>query len=264
MEVMVAFIDGDPDRPLVTGVVPNPRNRVPYSLPDNKTKSVFRTNTHKGMGFNELTFEDEKEREEIFVRAERDMNVVVLHDRTEKVHRNKAESVGGSKSNEVVGNQFVNIGGSLIQGIGPLSLANAVMAGLGSTANSFFEMGAALSAHDYLSAMPPGSYILSIDALKHEAVGLSASENVGLVKTISVGQLHQINSGKRIEQYAKDSISHTAERHIFIHGGEDVQIHCGKATIKMKANGDVTLKGSTVTIEGDQEIALKAPKINLN
>ena len=59
MEVMVAFVDGDPDRPLVTGVVPNPANAVPYDLPANKTRMVLRSNSHKANGFNEMTFEDE-------------------------------------------------------------------------------------------------------------------------------------------------------------------------------------------------------------
>jgi type VI secretion system secreted protein VgrG len=72
MEVMVAFIDGDPDRPLVVGAVPNPANRVPYDLPLNKTKSVFRTQTHKGNGFNEISFEDDLGHEEIFIHAQRD------------------------------------------------------------------------------------------------------------------------------------------------------------------------------------------------
>jgi type VI secretion system secreted protein VgrG len=60
MEVMVMCLDGDPDRPVVTGVVPNSRQKVPYTLPANKTKSIFRTNTHKGQCFNGLSFEDQK------------------------------------------------------------------------------------------------------------------------------------------------------------------------------------------------------------
>ncbi len=266
MEVMVTHLDGDPDRPLVTGVVPNARQKVPYKLPENKTKSVFRSNSHKAgyRGFNEMTFEDQAMREEIFIRAERDMNVVVLHDRTEKVNRNKAESIGGNKSNEVVGNQFVNVGGSLIQGIGPMSLSNAVVAGLGSASNTFSTMAAALSEHNYLSTVPPGSYLLSIDSTKHETVGLSASESVGLAKTVSVGQFYKLNVGREINFYAGATITVTAERHVFVHGAADVQIHCGKATIKMKSDGTIDVKGSTIKIEGDKEIILKAPKINLN
>jgi type VI secretion system secreted protein VgrG len=60
VEVMVTYLDGEPDRQVVTGVVPNPRQKVPYSLTANKTKSIFRPITHKGPGFNEFTFEGEK------------------------------------------------------------------------------------------------------------------------------------------------------------------------------------------------------------
>ncbi len=74
MEVMIAYVDGDPDRPLVTGVVPNAMQKVPYDLPANKTKSTFRTNTHKGRGFNELSFEDENGLEEIYIHSQKDRN----------------------------------------------------------------------------------------------------------------------------------------------------------------------------------------------
>lgn len=60
MEVLVEFLDGDPNQPLVTGCVYNGRSKVPYDLPANKTRSTFRTDTHEGQGFNELRFEDEK------------------------------------------------------------------------------------------------------------------------------------------------------------------------------------------------------------
>ncbi|MCX7902524.1 MAG: type VI secretion system tip protein VgrG, partial [Burkholderiaceae bacterium] len=84
MEVMVDFLDGDPDRPLVTGAVYNGDNMPPYTLPEHKTKSVFRTRTHKGAGFNELTFEDEKGREEIYLHAQRDLTFKVENHRTER------------------------------------------------------------------------------------------------------------------------------------------------------------------------------------
>ncbi|MFP7675601.1 type VI secretion system Vgr family protein [Marivita sp. S0852] len=78
MEVMVTYLDGDPDRPVVTGVVPNAKQKVPYELPGNKTKSVMRTQTHKGDGFNEITFEDVAGGEELFVHAQKDLNRTIL------------------------------------------------------------------------------------------------------------------------------------------------------------------------------------------
>jgi type VI secretion system secreted protein VgrG len=82
MEVIVEFLEGDPDKPLVTGCVYNGKNGVPYGLPGNKTKSGFRTNTHQGSGFNELSFEDQAGREEISVHAQKDLNRVILDNET--------------------------------------------------------------------------------------------------------------------------------------------------------------------------------------
>ncbi len=125
MEVMVAFVDGDPDRPLVTGVVNNPKNSVPYDLPANKTRMVLRSNTHKGDGFNEITFEDEAGKENQFFHAQKDQTTRVLNDRTKRIDRHEVASVGGNRAVEVSGNQKHEIGGSVntvVGGTGPMAM----------------------------------------------------------------------------------------------------------------------------------------------
>ena len=80
-EVVVSFLEGDPDRPLVTGCVYNGSQTVPYTLPDEQTKSTIKSNSSKGGGgFNEIRFEDKKDSEEIFVHAQKDKNTVVEND----------------------------------------------------------------------------------------------------------------------------------------------------------------------------------------
>lgn len=77
-EVVVSFLDGDPDRPLVTGCVYNGENSLPYALPDNQTRTTLKSNSSKqGEGYNEIRFEDKKDSEEIFVHARKDMNIEV-------------------------------------------------------------------------------------------------------------------------------------------------------------------------------------------
>ncbi|WP_208354182.1 type VI secretion system Vgr family protein [Pseudaestuariivita rosea] len=98
MEVMVTYLEGDPDRPVVTGIVPNAQQRVPYDLPANKTKSVFRTNTHKGSGFNELSFEDEADQELIYMHGQKDQQIDILNDRTKTIGQDQFESVGRDKA----------------------------------------------------------------------------------------------------------------------------------------------------------------------
>ncbi|MBW6425280.1 type VI secretion system tip protein VgrG [Rhizobium sp. XQZ8] len=129
MEVMVAFIDGDPDRPLVTGVVPNPSNGVPYDLPANKTRMVMRSNTHKGTGFNEMSFEDENGRENMFFHAQKDQTTRVLNDRTKRVDRHEVSAIGGNRAVEVSGNQKHEIGGSVNTVVGGTGLMAQVLMG---------------------------------------------------------------------------------------------------------------------------------------
>lgn len=77
MEVVVDFIDGNPDKPIVTGCVVNGKNGNIYGLPASKTKSGFKTKTHEGAGFNELSFEDANGSEKIFMHAQKDMERVI-------------------------------------------------------------------------------------------------------------------------------------------------------------------------------------------
>jgi len=77
-EVVVTFLDGDPDRPLVTGCVYNGDHSLPYALPDNQTRSTLKSNSSKGgAGYNEIRFEDKADSEEIFVHARKDLTIEV-------------------------------------------------------------------------------------------------------------------------------------------------------------------------------------------
>ena len=109
MEVVVSFLEGDPDRPLVTGCVYNSDAMPPYPLPAEQTKSTLKSNSSQGGGgFNEIRYEDKKGEEEIFVHAERDFNRVVRNNDTLKVGYEV-----GSKGDQTVGiknDQSVDIG----------------------------------------------------------------------------------------------------------------------------------------------------------
>lgn len=99
MEVVVDFLDGNPDRPLVIGCVYNGTNEPPYTLPDEKTKSTIKSSsTPGGGGFNELRFEDAKGREEIFLHAQRRLCQVVRGSSSRTVGGDESISIGGSQS----------------------------------------------------------------------------------------------------------------------------------------------------------------------
>jgi type VI secretion system secreted protein VgrG len=95
-EVVVTYLEGDPDRPLITGLVYNGTQKPPYTLPDEKTKTYFKSNSTKGgSGFNEIRFEDKADKEQIFFHAQKDMDVRILNDRREIVLGKQHLIVGG-------------------------------------------------------------------------------------------------------------------------------------------------------------------------
>ncbi|USP08339.1 type VI secretion system tip protein VgrG [Aeromonas dhakensis] len=108
-EVIVSFLEGDPDQPIVIGRTYHATNLPPEGLPANKTRMSLRSNTHKGKGFNELRFEDKAGQEEVFLHAQHDMNTVVLNNRSTSVNANHTEQVGGSQTVAVQGNQTVSV-----------------------------------------------------------------------------------------------------------------------------------------------------------
>lgn len=115
-EVVVSFLDGDPDRPLVTGVVYNADNVPPYELPADQTKTTLKSNSSKDAeGFNELRFEDKAGSEEVYLHAQKDMNVEIVENRTVTLEKgdDKLTVSTGSLTIEVKGDITIKSDGSI-------------------------------------------------------------------------------------------------------------------------------------------------------
>lgn len=112
-EVVVSFVEGNPDRPLITGSVYNGENPPPYSLPGEKTKTGIRSRSSKGGGaadFNELTFDDKTGSEKVYFHAQKDMERKVENDETIDVDHDQTMTVGNNQSLEVEqGNRTVKV-----------------------------------------------------------------------------------------------------------------------------------------------------------
>lgn len=127
MEVVIHFLEGDPDRPIITGSVYNPLAMPPYVLPDEKTKSAIKSYSSKGGGgFNELRFEDKKGSEQIFVHGEKnqdvrikndsleiignDRHLIVTNEQFERVKKDKHLKVNGNRNEKVDGSISIHAG----------------------------------------------------------------------------------------------------------------------------------------------------------
>jgi len=135
MEVLVDFLEGDPDQPIISGCVYNPDTMPPYTLPDEKTKSTIKSNSSPGGGgFNEFRIEDKKGSEQIFIHAEKnedirvkndcmetignDRHLVVANDQLELVKSDKHLHVKGDHNEKVDGTMSLKVGSDLQEKVG--------------------------------------------------------------------------------------------------------------------------------------------------
>ncbi|ARC87159.1 type VI secretion system tip protein TssI/VgrG [Rhodovulum sp. MB263] len=261
MEVVVEFLDGDPDKPLVTGCVYNGRNPVPYDLPANKTKSVFRSDTHTGVGFNELRFEDETGREEVFVHAERDLHVGVEND-----HRT---SVGGNLHRQVRGHETALTYGEHV---------SHSLALRGITTGDTLLIASGNS--ETVRPVSPRAFVFGDGNLrdqKHPRMNLGHARGVqrgsmllhaAADMMISSDDEFQIQSDKSLRLASLDTLSVTtpadlkmssqerviveASNGIVFNSESGIVLRSGKSRIRLSPSGKIEIDGSEVIVKGDK------------
>ncbi|WP_336316191.1 type VI secretion system tip protein TssI/VgrG [Stutzerimonas stutzeri] len=112
MEVLVTFLEGDPDQPLVTGCLYHKEHQVPYDLPANKTRTVFKTlSSPGGGGYNELRIEDRKGAEQIYLHAQRDWDENIEHDQKIRVGHERHDTVEANSYSELKAEEHLIVAG---------------------------------------------------------------------------------------------------------------------------------------------------------
>lgn len=117
-EVIVSFIHGDPDKPIITGSLYNGDNKPPYTLPEHKTRSTFKTSSSLGgENFNELRFEDKKDAEQVYIHAAKDMDSQIQNNQTVEVFNDEHKIVHNNQFNEIKNNRNTTVSGSQFETI---------------------------------------------------------------------------------------------------------------------------------------------------
>ncbi|MDR5890375.1 MULTISPECIES: type VI secretion system Vgr family protein [Halomonas] len=200
-EVIVSFLEGDPDQPLVTGRTYHAVNTPPYSLPEHKTRTVLRTQTHQGEGFNELRFEDQHDQEQIWVHAQKDLELLTENDRTEEIRRDSHlkvkrdrvteidrddhHTVHGERRTQVDGDDHLTVGQTRHEKIGRAQLVEA-----GSEVHHKAGMKVVVEAGAEITLKAGGSFV-KLDPSGVTIVGPSVKINSGGSPGSGTGQSAQ-------------------------------------------------------------------------
>ncbi len=264
-EVLVEFLDGDIDQPIVTGRGYHATNLAPYKLPDNKTKMVIRSKTHKGDGFNQLSFEDEKGKEEVFVHAERDMNIEVKYNKHEYVGNLKGNMIQGSCIEQIGMLKISTTGFSNIENIGGDKVINVGMAQMiEDSFSSEFKHSALFGAYEAMNVSGSiGNFVLNC--------GSSIEANSLCQTQFYSGGSFLVRSQAVMSLNSKGNAIINSGSQLLMESDKDIIIKCGLSSIILHKSGKIMFSGVSfkfysgdVNIEAANSIILKAVKINLN
>jgi type VI secretion system secreted protein VgrG len=236
-EVLVSFLEGDPDRPIITGRVYNATETVPYTLPDYQTRSTFMTRSSKGgdtSTYNELRFEDKKGAEQVFLRAQYDMDVQTLHDTRENVGNNMSLTVGNDQMEEVDGNRSEKI--AKINNVQVGADRNEQVGG-----NEMIKIGG--DRHEQVA----GQEYTKITGDTHNEFDGNLNQKVSQTHSLQVGMDLQEKSGQNYAHEAGMAIHLKAGTTVVIEAGVQLSLKVGGNFIDISPAG-VSIVGTMVMI----------------
>jgi type VI secretion system secreted protein VgrG len=255
-EVVVDFLEGDPDRPIITGSVPNAEQMPPYALPANMTQSGILTRSSKGgsgANANEIRFEDKKGSEQLFIHAEKNEDHEVENDRTKWVGHNETVTVDHDRTEHVKHDESITIDNDRTESVGhdeSVEIGNDRSASIGSNESLTVGGNRSKSVSKNESNTIGENRTESVGKSESIDIGKDRSETVAKNETVSIGENRRVTVGK------DDKLS--VGKKLEIEAGDEITIKTGSASIVMKKNGDIQIKGNNITLKGSGKIAVQA------
>ncbi|MCG2838962.1 type VI secretion system tip protein VgrG, partial [Photobacterium sp. WH77] len=258
-EVVVSFLEGDPDQPLVTGSVYNGLHLPPYDLPLKKTRTTLRSKTHKGEGYNEISLDDETNHEELYLRAQKDMSVKVLNDRFEQIGNDDTLTVARHKTNEIGQNQLETIKGNKtteVKGTFTETVDGDVTVNYNSNEavtvvkNSDLKINqnrtTEIGKNDELEVME--NQTITIHGARQTQVDKDNNLNVEGNSTLTV-----------TGNVTSDSKSTTQ-----IISKEKIVLNAGSSQIVLNSDGSIQITGTSILINGSDKVVVQGGKVSVN
>lgn len=271
-EVIVDFLEGDPDQPIITGRFYNAEQMPPYGLPGSATQSGWKSNSSPGGGgWNELRFEDKKGSEEVYFQAEKDHNELVKNDETRQIGHDWVESVGNdatqsvghdrtesvdnNKSTTVGVDRTVSIGNNDTESVGvnrSLTVGTDETISIG--VNSTETIG---SNH---SQNVGANQTIVVGVARSDTVGAAETRVVGAAQTMTIGAARAVTVGAEQQHVVADDDGWTVGSNQTINIGSDRSLDIGKnSTITIGENSAITI-GKSSTKDVAEDMAVKVGK----
>ncbi|MBN3572410.1 type VI secretion system Vgr family protein [Vibrio neptunius] len=258
-EVVVTFLEGDPDRPLVTGAVYNGLHTPPYELPKHKTRTVFRTQSHKADGYNEMYFEDENDQQEVHLRAQKDMKTTVLNNRYRDIGNDEELKVGRNQENNIFGDRKEQIDGHKTS-VTKQTFTEEVIEDVAAFYHASLSKKVANN-HRIKTQYDQKTLIGKNDQL---LVDGDLSQEIWQSRSIDVGGDDNQNIGQHLTVRVGSNTSIKSDGQTAVISSDEIRLQVGAAGLLLKNDGNIHLYGTSVTVDGASDISVKGAKVNMN
>jgi type VI secretion system secreted protein VgrG len=258
-EVIVSFVEGDPDRPMITGRVYHKESVPPFALPGEKTRSGMKTKTYKGKGFNELSMDDTPGKEQIRIHGQYNMDSVIENDETHKIGKNRTKSIGVDEVMTIGNNQKLKVGVNKTVDVGTDHTET-----IGANQNIKIASNQVTKIGANQTTTVASNQSNSVGSAKTETVGMMSNEMVGVMKTTNVGVAYSIISGAAMNTavgfVSAEEVGMTKK----IIVGSKLEIIVGASKLVMEAGGKVTIEGTEFLFSAKGNVKINGSIIDLN
>jgi len=279
-EVVVSFLEGDPDQPIITGRVYNAEQTPPWELPANATQSGVLTRSSKGGAYgnaNAIRFEDKKGSEQLWIHAEKNQDIEVENDETHSVGHDRSKTIDHDETVRVKHDRTETVGNNETITIG---VDRTISVGKNETATVALQRTHTVGANETIAV--GAAQEIAIGAAQTVAVGAAQSITVGANQSVSIGANRSLSVGKdltvdvsdkqattigkdetrtvgenRTTDVGKDDKLEVGKKFV-LEAGDEITIKTGDASITMKKDGTIEIKGKDITVTGSGKIGIKA------